>query len=94
MMICSRPSSEKQLKHILQKWDIKKKVKDHDMQSMLSLKRKRDMQGKASQFVYHGALVSNEKLQRAAKRAKVLPASPGTVTISSDFFCCTNFKKE
>lgn len=69
--------SEKQLKHILQKWGAKKKVASSDMQNMLSVKRQREEDGKTTDFVYHGHPVDGAKLGRAEKRLKN-PIVPNT----------------
>lgn len=52
------------------KWKIKKKVSSMDMTLMLATKRRRETDGKATQFTYHGFKVSEEKLERAAKKTR------------------------
>ncbi|OAP56059.1 hypothetical protein AYL99_09238 [Fonsecaea erecta] len=67
--------TEKQLKHILMKWCIKKKVSSIDMENMLTIKRKREEGGKSTEFIYHGHIVDQAKMQRAEKRWKIPPLS-------------------
>jgi len=64
--------SEKQLKHILQKWGAKKKVDCSDMQDMISVKRRREEDGKTTDFMYHECPVDAAKLERAEKRRKTM----------------------
>ncbi|KAM0799856.1 hypothetical protein BDR22DRAFT_854479 [Usnea florida] len=62
--------SEKQLKYQFKKWGLKKYVSDQDLTKMLSLKRKRQEQGKDTKFEYRGHIFEQERLERASKRRK------------------------
>jgi hypothetical protein len=60
------------------KWGIKKQINSKDMHDMLAVKRKREEDRKATEFVYHGHVVDETKLQRAEKRYKA--ANSGNVS--------------
>ena len=47
------------------------------MELMLATKRKRDAEGKATQFTFHGHVVGEKKLQRSSKRLNVSSTSWG-----------------
>ena len=67
---------EKQLKHILSKWSVRKSISTADMAIMLATKRQRN--GKATKFAYYGHAVNEDKFHRAAKRLRLpMPSSIG-----------------
>jgi hypothetical protein len=55
------------------------------MQNMLSVKRQRNEDGKTTEFMYHGHIVDEAKLQRAEKRHKI-----STSSVAGEYnFSCT-----
>ncbi|MCJ1434039.1 hypothetical protein MMC27_003405 [Xylographa pallens] len=68
--------TEKQLKHRLQKWGIKKYLDAEDRQTLLSLKRKRGNVDKDPVLEYRGHVIDSERLKRIYKRSKGPIASP------------------
>lgn len=68
----------KQLKDILKRWNLKRKICHEDMESMLVTQNLRNANGQRTQFTYYGLPVSEAKLQRAAKRIRILsPTAKG-----------------
>jgi hypothetical protein len=73
--------SEKQLKHILQKWRAKKNVSNEDMQIMLAIKKKRKEDGQGdTAFTYYGHPVNEQKLRREEQKYKTLDEPPSGET--------------
>ena len=68
--------SDKQLKHRLHKWGVKKYIPSTDMDIMHAIKRKRQAEGKDIRFQFHGHEVEQERIERAYKRRKGPLSSP------------------
>lgn len=75
----------KQLKRILTKWNLKKKIGAADMEAMLATRRQRGAEGKATQFTYYEHIVDDRKLDRAAKRLKLASTASNGDQRSSKF---------
>ncbi|MCJ1405080.1 hypothetical protein MMC11_008306, partial [Xylographa trunciseda] len=68
--------TEKQLKHRLQKWRVKKYLGVEDRETLVSLKRKWHNRNKDPVLEYRGHVIDAARLKRVYKRSKGLIASP------------------
>ncbi|MCJ1284711.1 hypothetical protein MMC26_004047 [Xylographa opegraphella] len=68
--------TEKQLKHRLQKWNIKKYLGTEDRKTLVSLKRKWHDKNKEPVLEYRGHILESARLERLYKRSKGDMLSP------------------
>ena len=65
------PSSLRQLKSKIKEWGAEKNLKASDMETLLAKREKRKHDsGLDTVFLYHGATLEEDKLERFSKRKK------------------------